>query len=57
MRRSLKILMSINSNPFAVKVVITVIAFAAVSCFIVMLELTGHFQEVMSFLKHPQGDN
>jgi signal transduction histidine kinase len=54
MRRSLKILMSINSNPFAVKVVITVIAFAAVSCFIVMLELTGHFQEVMSSLNIPK---
>ncbi|HHV64915.1 MAG TPA: HAMP domain-containing sensor histidine kinase [Peptococcaceae bacterium] len=54
MRRPLKILMSINSNPFAVKVVITVIAFAAVSCFIVMLELTRHFREVMTSLNIPK---
>lgn len=41
---------SLHSNPFTVKVTITVIAFAAVSCFIVMLELRGHITEVFKAL-------
>lgn len=50
MKRLFNILLSIHSNPFTVKVVITVIAFAAVSCFIVMLELREHITSVLSNL-------
>lgn len=42
--------MSIHSNPFTVKVVITVIAFAAVSCFIVLQDLRGHIRKALSSL-------
>lgn len=47
MKRYLNILMSIHSNPFTVKVVFTVIAFAAFSCFVVMLELRDHMNRTL----------
>ena len=47
MKRVINILLSIHSNPFAVKVVVTVIVFAAVSCVVVMLQLRSHMIEVL----------
>lgn len=48
MKRIYNFLLAIHSNPFAVKVVVTVIVFAAFSCFIVMLELRAHMTQVLS---------
>lgn len=47
MRRLLNIIQSIHSNPFSVKVVITVVMFAAVSCTIVLVNQKTNLSRVL----------